>query len=354
MKYWNEYINHEKDIKGKKQKYDRNIYSFDIETTSYLILRGVQIPASMYLDLNEDEQKECLKQSNMYIWMFGINNQVYYGRTWDEFILFLDRLEKNVPEKKYIFVHNLSFEFQFLKSVLHFSDVTARKSHKVMSAILRDYNIIFKCSYILSNCALEYLTDLYNLPIKKLKGNLDYTLERNSKTKLSKEELEYCKNDILVIYEYIKFELGTYSDVKHIPLTSTGKVRRELKEITVKDYKYKRLVQKAIDVDPHVYNLLIQAFMGGYTHSSFAYTDVILENVDSYDECSAYPYTLVSSKFPMTSFKKLTNIKNVNQMSDQFAFLVVVRFSNLKCKYLNHFISASKCRNIYNAKYDNR
>ena len=48
----------------------------------------------------------------MYIWMFSINKDVYYGRTWDEFIEFLNRLELFNDKKKIVFVHNLSFEFQ--------------------------------------------------------------------------------------------------------------------------------------------------------------------------------------------------------------------------------------------------
>ena len=71
----------------------------------------------------------------------------------------------------------------------------------------------------------------------------------------------YCKNDILVLYYYIKYELETYEDVKHIPNTSTGHVRRELKEKIDKDYKYKRQVKNAINTNPHIFNLLQQAFM---------------------------------------------------------------------------------------------
>ena len=34
MKYWTEYYGHEKKIKGKRKKYDTNIYTLDIESTS--------------------------------------------------------------------------------------------------------------------------------------------------------------------------------------------------------------------------------------------------------------------------------------------------------------------------------
>ena len=40
-------------------------------------------------------------------------------------------------------------------------------------------------------------------------------------------------------------------------------------------------------------------------------------------------------------------------MSKRFAYLLVVRFTDIECKYLNHFISGSKCREIRGASYDN-
>ena len=94
--------------------------------------------------------------------------------------------------------------------------------------------------------------------------------------------MDYCKNDCLVLYEYIKIELLTYIRVDRIPVTSTGKVRRELQELVYKSIGYRRKIRKAINTDPHIYNLLIKAFQGGYTHANWIYADEVLKNVDSY------------------------------------------------------------------------
>lgn len=352
MLYWTNYKGHEKDIKGKRRKVDNTVYTFDIETTSYLILDGKQLKNTDYLKLNEKERERAEKRTCMYIWMFGINDIVYYGRTWEEFKFFISEIENNVPERKIIFVHNLAFEFQFLKSVFHFQEVVARKSHKVMTALMRDYNIMFKCSYIMSNCALQYLPDLFKLPVKKMVGDLDYSLIRHNETELTEKELGYCKNDCLVVYHYILYELSTYERVDKIPTTSTGHVRRELMQLTLKDLGYKRIVRKSINTDPIVYNRLQSCFMGGYTHANWIYTDDIIKDVDSYDEASAYPYVLVSCKFPSKEFRK-GKIKKREQMSKRFAYILTVRFTNIKCKYYNTFISNSKCNRIKGAKYDN-
>ena len=352
MLYWRRYKGHKAKIVGSRKKYDSNIYTFDIETSNYLKIGDRIIAGSKYLELTEDEKKEVEYHASMYIWMLGINDDVYYGRTWDELKSFLHIIDSYIPEDKYFFIHNLAFEFQFLKGVFEFKDVSARKSRKVMTARMADYNIIMKCSYMMSNCALAGLPKLFNLPVEKKVGDLDYDLIRNSQTELTDTELGYCEYDCLVVYYYILEECKTYEDVKHIPTTSTGHVRRELYDLVLKDFKYRRIVSKAVNTNPHVFNLLQDAFMGGYTHANWIFADEILYNVDSYDETSAYPYVLVSYKFPSSEFLPCY-IKTREEMSRKFCYLLVVKFRNVKSKYYNNFISSSKCRNIIGAKYDN-
>ena len=352
MKYYKDFVFVERKTEGKRKVFDNNIYTFDIETTSYIKLKGKIYKSEDYQKFNKKQQEACQFFANMYIWMFGINNEVYYGRYWSEFLDFITYLDKIIPEKKYIFVHNLAFEFQFLKSVLQFENVTARKSHKVMTCEVVGLNYEFRCSYMMSNCALKNLPKLYMLDVEKMTGDLDYNQIRHNETVLSDKELKYCENDCLVVYAYIKRMLETYGTVKNIPITSTGQVRRELKDRIMEDYKYKRLVQKSINTDPHVYNLLQEAFMGGYTHANWIYTDEVLYNIDSWDFTSSYPYVLVTHRYPSTRFMKC-ELKKAEYMSKGFAYLLVVRFKNIECKYYNNFISQSKCRNIKGGRYDN-
>ena len=350
MIHWSKYHGHEIDVVSKKV--DNTIYTFDIESTSYLILNGEIISASEYLNLNEEDRENALPCACMYIWQFSVNETVYYGRTWEEFKSFLDRIESNCDLKKYIFVHNLSFEFQFFASQFKIKSVMSRKSRKVMSAKLLDYNIEFRCTYYMSNVSLAYLPKLFNLNVQKMVGDLDYTKLRTPATKMTKTELGYCEHDCLVVYEYIKMELVKYKSVNRIPMTSTGKVRKELQSLVMRDYEYRRITRGSINIKPSVYNMLVDAFAGGYTHANYMYTDEVIPNVDSYDETSAYPYVMVTSKFPMSEFKEC-HIKTVDDMIEKYAYLLKVTFHNLKCKYYNNFISASKCENIVGAMFDN-
>ena len=78
MKNWKEYEGHKTKILGKRKRYDNTIYTFDIETTSYIILNGKQLSTKKYLDLSEELKKECKFYSCMYIWQFGVNDEIYF------------------------------------------------------------------------------------------------------------------------------------------------------------------------------------------------------------------------------------------------------------------------------------
>jgi len=354
MIYWNKYEGHLPKIMGKRNKVDNNIYTFDIETTSYLILNNKQLPTNEYLKLTKKEQEECEFRSTMYIWQFGINNKVYYGRTYEELFQFMNRIEYYCTDKKKIvFVHNLSWEFQFLRNIFHFKNVVARKSHKVMKCEIEEFNFEFRCSLYMTNLALEKLPKVYGLDVEKKTGDLDYFKIRHSNTELTEEELKYCENDCLVVYKYILKELEKYETVKNIPLTSTGHVRRELRDKIMLDFKYKYKTKKAINTDGHIYNLMLQAFAGGYTHANWIYTDEIIKNVTSYDFTSSYPYCMVAfDNFPMSKFKKCY-VKSEKDLWDNLCYILVVRFKNIKCKYYNNFISLNKCRNLKGSRVDN-
>ena len=353
MKYWTEYKGHEVNILGQKKKIDNTIYTFDIETTSYLMIGSRIISARDYQSLTSDEQEACTKQACMYVWQFSINEDVYYGRTWDEFKLFLNRLEANDDTKKIVFVHNLSFEFQAIWSVLRIKSVMSRKSRKLLSCQLEDYNIELRCTLMLSNLKLEKLPEVYQLPVKKKVGDLDYSLLRTPATPLTDRELGYCEFDCLVTYWYVKTELETYERVDRLPVTSTGKVRKQLQRLVLNNPSYVRKVSNQINVNPKVFNMLVDAFAGGYTHANYIYADEVLTNVDSYDETSAYPYVLVTCRFPSSEFKRCL-VQSVDKMSPNFAYLLTVRIKNARCKYLNHFISSSKCKEIKGKpNYDN-
>ena len=61
---------------------------------------------------------------------------------------------------------------------------------------------------------------------------------------------------------------------------------------------------------------------------------------------------MVTHRFPSDKFTPC-NIKRIEQMNKNYAYLIVIRMTNVKSKYWNNFISQSKCRHIRNGRYDN-
>ncbi len=343
-------------IKHKKKTVYNLPMSFDIETTSfYQSEKGVVIPNE-----NIDRYSGCAqKKAIMYIWQFAVENNVIYGRTWGEFTHFIDSLcsYMDLDNNKYIvvYVHNLSYEFQFICRRFEWSDIFADSERKPIRAETKNH-IIFKCSYRLSGYSLAVLADnLRSKNVKKMVGDLDYTLLRNSKTPLSDNELGYCVNDVLIVTQYIKEQIEDFGDIASIPLTQTGKVRRFVREKCFENKKYKFMIKK-LTIEKTEYLLLKNAFAGGFTHCNAMYTDNICKNVDSFDFTSSYPTVLIAEKYPMSKgFNiKVESEEQLYKLCDNYSVLADIRLTNVKSAFLwENIISYSKCRDIKNARINN-
>ena len=136
------------------------------------------------------------EQAAMYIWQwqFGLEYTVM-GRTWDEWRGFVRALLDHLPEEEslVILVHNLSYEFQFLRTVYDFSpdEVFAVKSRKVLKATMYDKRLEYRCTYLHSNMSLAQYTKKMRVEHQKLDGEeFDYNKVRHPWTPLTDRELE--------------------------------------------------------------------------------------------------------------------------------------------------------------------
>ena len=317
------------------------IASFDIETSSFEIYGT--------------------KSGCMYIWMLCIEGKVTIGRTWEEFTTTINKIvdfyKLNENRRLIIYIHNLAFEFQWFCKYFEWLNVFARDKRKPMKA-LTTLGIEFKCSYILSGCSLEKIAeDLTKYKVKKLVGNLDYTLIRTSKTELTKDELNYCINDVLVIVAYIKEQIEYYGKITTLPLTNTGRVRKLCKKqcFNSDNYnKYKELMKRLILNDKE-YLLLKNAFSGGFTHANWLFCEDIKENVKSFDFTSSYPTVMISEKYPCTRGEKIkTTIEEIERDKNLYCFVFNIRFKNIRPRlYHENYISKSKCWELKKSKENN-
>lgn len=326
--------------KAKKgQKYIDCVCAFDIETS--------RLPD--------------IEQSIMYIWQFQIDELVtVIGRTWDEYREFIRGLSEHAQADIVVYIHNASYEWQFLKTVFDFrpEDVFAMDTRKVLR--FKSGRIEYRCSYLQSNMSLAKFTETFNVKHKKL-PDYDYDDIRYPWSPLTEDELAYCVNDVRGLVEAIKEEMRRDGDNLYtIPLTSTGYVRRDVKQ-SVKERMPHNWLQPILP-DLHLYDMLLEAFRGGNTHANRYYTNEILHNVKSRDRSSSYPDVQVNCRFPISRFAWV----GVHDLREPYlrdlmenrkrAVLIRCAFKGLTLKdrfYGCPYFSISKIRNASGVAGDN-
>ena len=311
----------------------------------------------------ETSRIEAIEQSIMYHWqccvMKDLNN--YYvccGRKWETWLKFTDKLLSQYPEdeKIIIWVHNLSYEFNWLKSFydLKPSDVFATDRRKVL--YFKAGRLEYRCSYIHSNMSLAEYTRKYNVPHPKL-DDFEYTAMRWPWSKIKPREREYMINDVLGLAEALYIEMSFDGDnLLTVPRTSTGYVRRECKR-ALHDF---RPTLKEILPDVDIYLLLRELFRGGDTHANRLIAGEIITGVKSRDESSAYPSAQMNDLFPMGAWNKLTKESNENFDDLIFKYKRAVifraRFYNIRLRdphWPAPYLTKDKSRRIQNGWFDN-
>lgn len=323
----------------KRVKYKDIITAFDIETTRLI----------------------DIEQSVMYVWQWQFGDDyTVVGRTWEQFATFQRKISKILDDSVLVvFVHNLSYEFQFLRGIYQFSpdEVFAIKSRKVLKCNMHGC-FEFRCSYIHSNMNLDTYTKKMGVKHKKLTGTFDYEKIRYPWTELSNDELAYCVHDVQGLVEAIKIEMEHDGDNLYtFPLTSTGYVRRDAKKAmsTVSISFVKNQLP-----DYEIYKMLREAFRGGNTHANRYYANYTLHNVHSADRSSSYPDVMCNCKFPISEFYRLGEMpyKEVIKLIEKRnkALIMRVAISGIYLKRIDWgcpYLSISKCRHIENALEDN-
>ena len=190
------------------------------------------------------------------------------------------------------------------------------------------------------------LPSMYNLPVEKKTGDLNYKLIRHSDTPVTKKEKTYGENDCLILYYLIKFYRGEYGHIKDIPLTRTGILRKKTKIEMNKSKNFKCKMYDLISNDYVLHNNLVRSFIGGYVHANRFLSDKILNNIDSWDKCSSYPYQMCCEDiFPQQAFKECTHV-TIDNLQKNFVYIIDIIFYNLTSVKENTVISLSKCFNI--------
>lgn len=311
-----------------------------------------------------------LEQSIMYIWQWAFYRPrpeppeepwfyVVVGRTWDEFLMFRQRLEyamqgprkREKKRKLCCWVHNLSFEFAYLRGIWWFApeDVFAIKARKILRVDME--NIEFRCSYLHCNMSLDEYLQKMGVEHKKIEGYA-YDKIRYPWTELSSEEIAYCVHDVVGLVEALDVEMQHDGDNLYtIPPTSTGYVRRDAKR-AMREVS-RAYVQYQLP-DYRTYELLREAFRGGDTHANRYFVGQTVFDVHSADRSSSYPDIVCNCKFPVSEFffregsmtfaEVMTNIVKRGK-----AAVMRVAISRLELAdpfFPAPYLSTDKCRNV--------
>lgn len=321
----------------KDVKYLDLSLSFDTETTSTYI--------------EPDGIKE--KFAFMYVWQFGIDGYYCYGRTWEEFIqlckFIQSSLNLNDEKRVIIFIHNLSFEFQFFRKYFDWLNVFATRSRNPIKA-LTSYGIEFRDSLILSGYKLANVAkNLTSHKIPKMVGDLDYSLVRTKDTTFSEKELGYMLNDVRILIAYIDEQREEYGDITKIPLTNTGRVRRFVRNECFKEKSYHGKIKAQTIKDEQEYLTLKQAFAGGFTHANPNHVGKKYHNIASFDFTSSYPTVMISEQYPSSKAipQKWVNWERFNEINEKALQIFTVEFTGLQTKvYFDNYISKNKCLDV--------
>lgn len=327
-------IHRNKRKKGSKD-YLNIVTAFDIETT----------------------RLSDIEQSVMYIWQYQFGNDLtIIGRNWSEWFKLLEGIAEYIKDiaTLVIYVHNLSYEFQFLKGQYDFKsdEVFATEPRKVLKCTMFEC-IEYRCSYMLTNMSLDKFLKKYNVENKKL--TYDYNKKRYPWTELTEDEIAYCINDVKGLVQALYKQLESDDDnLATIPLTATGYVRRDVK-LAMKSYNHLQLKEMLPSVK--VYKALREAFRGGDTLSNRWNTEEIIENVKSVDIVSSYPASMLMCKYPMSRFI-LENPDNFYKLyknkNKALLFKVIFIGLDLRSNLEGHaYLSRDKCRDIEGAVYCN-
>lgn len=332
--------------KHKKITYMKIFATFDIETTT----------------IHPDPEEA--PEGFMYHWQMDVGGVVVYGRRWEEWLQLMKKISDWLdlgPEKRLvIYVHNLSYETEFIKDFLEDLEVFAT-GRRTPIYLMCPLGFEFRCSYKLTNMNLQMACENeLGVLHPKAAGDLDYKKIRTADTPLNDIEFGYCISDVVSLYELIERRMINEGDtLDSIPLTSTGYIRRMTRSECRKDRRYRDRVFKKNLLIKDVYILLKEAGRGGNTHANRYLAGQIFPDVESADAVSDYPAQILLRDFPMTKFTYYGDVESEEELRDLLKnhaclFRIILTDVQVRNRVTMPYIASSKLTaHGAGMKYDN-
>ena len=321
-------------VRGLEVRYAYSVNDFDVNTLiNPTVSDKCKYKEFATFDTETTKIPNNPKTSAMYHWQFCIQGATIFGRTWLEFFNLIDELNTFLQltenKKLVIYSHNLSFEFQFIKDFLEISSVFAMKKRKILK--FETKTIEYRCSYLLTNKALDKTLSTTLTPnLLKSKGDLNHDIIRTSETIYNSIENGYAYTDVRGLFDHIKYLLQN-DTLESIPLTSTGYVRRECRKVCSDRQSRSKFLSKRLTVEQYI--LCKKLFRGGNTASSRFNVNKIINDVESFDITSSYPYHMLLPEYPTTKFTFADiEIDELEEYNSKYCTMATYLFSNVRLK----------------------
>ena len=299
---------------------------------------------AMDIETNTLYNKELEKGQEMYkpcaVWMYlgcikSNKGEKTFFHSWEEYRSIISKIKKGI-----IFVHNLSYEFDYMaKNGFNFSNIVANKAHHIIKCEDVDCGIEYRCTFMISRKSLAKIGKL----VGRKKLEYDYSGIR-CKNNLTDKDYEYNENDVDIVIDYVNMLLKEYKKLKNLPLTQTSRVRKVMRDNDKVFYNEFNRVANKFFPDENQYKLMEQAFTGAFTYGNPQYFGQILDNVYSADRISAYPAEMLENNYPYKWTKIYTGDEAVKKYNENNTFIFNVTFKNIRSidNRLN-VLSISKC-----------
>lgn len=317
-------------------------------------------------DTETSKKNNGTEHNHVVVWTislraYGHNIVTLYGRTPSEFTDCVSMICSAMRgHYTIIYFHNLSYDYVFLRKFLFrdygYPDKQLNTKSHYPVCLTWEEGLIIKDSLILAQRSLEKWAEDMDVQHKKSVGKWDYDLLRDQNTPLSEDELEYIEHDTLAGVECIDALMHQlHKRIHTMPYTATGIPREAVRKIAKKNRGRKLFESAALTFDQ--YRIAEMVYHGGYTHANRHEIGYINPAV-AYDFASSYPFVMLSEKYPMEKFMRISDCSPEEVLHDSedtaFMFRLVLVRPRLKNDLLPMpALQLSKCVKTINAISDN-
>lgn len=225
----------------------------------------------------------------------------------------------------HVYDHNFESDFHILRNMYSESfneNVFAPAMYKPLNAT----------AMVLRTPIMFHATSrLFPIDLKDMQAEYDLKQEYYS---------EYTMySDVLTLGNAIMDQRTTYGRLSNIPVTEPAAVRRQLKNSVIKDKTWIKTCQETTaSYTFDMYDRLCKAYFGGSVGVNRKVKGFVLNNVDSFDATSMYPFHMATKKFPVSPWEITEDDTDAD-----YAYIYEISADNVQCKMTNAFLPIAQC-----------